>query len=122
MHFLNLVCGSRRNVWAVGDDDQSLYGWRGADVRYAVDFTRHFPGAMTYVLSRNYRCPPVIVAATSGLIARNKIRVRKTLHAVRTAKKGDAVAVAGFPTDKDEAAWIARSEEHTFGTPVTNAN
>lgn len=108
MQFLRLVCGSRRNVWAVGDDDQSLYGWRGADVRYAVDFSSHFRGAKTYVLSRNYRCPPVVVTAASGLIANNKVRVRKTLQAVRSERRGDALLVAGFPTDKEEAAWIAK--------------
>src|SRR5690606_19466195 len=59
-------------IWAVADDDQALYGWRGSDVRYAVSFHDFFQGAKRYTLSLNYRCDPAIIAAANAVIASNR--------------------------------------------------
>ncbi|MFC6050322.1 ATP-dependent helicase, partial [Methylobacterium hispanicum] len=65
---LEALVGQGGNLWVVGDDDQALYGWRGADVRYATDFGRRFRGGTRYVLARNYRCTPAVAAAANAVV------------------------------------------------------
>lgn len=98
-------CGSA--IWAVADDDQALYGWRGGNVYYTVHFANYFSHAATYKLTLNYRCDPRIIAAANSLIAHNKKRVAKALRATRDAKPSNATRVWRFSTDKEEANWIA---------------
>jgi DNA helicase II / ATP-dependent DNA helicase PcrA len=103
--WLRLLAGQRRNICCVGDDDQSIYGWRGAEVDNILRFERDFPGAKIIRLERNYRSTPYILAAASGLIAANKSRLGKTLWT--DAPEGDRVSVRGVWDAEEEARTIA---------------
>lgn len=85
------------DVYGVGDDDQVIYGYAGADPRFLVDYDEFFPGATRYLLETNYRCPPAIVEATSNLLQHNRQRVAK---ATRPALAGDSLggATRAHPT------------------------
>jgi len=107
VEFVQALASCGASIWAVADDDQALYGWRGGDVRYTVRFADYFPGARTYALSTNYRCDPAIVAAANAVISNNRNRVRKELRPAREHRKGTAVRVRGFRTEREEAEWIA---------------
>lgn len=105
--FVMAIANLGINVWAVADDDQALYGWRGGDVRLTVDFSKHFKGATYYKLTENYRCDPAILAAAMTLIGRNKVRIAKNLRAVRPHSPQNIVRMRGFANEQDEACWIA---------------
>jgi DNA helicase-2/ATP-dependent DNA helicase PcrA len=97
------------NVCVVGDDDQSIYGWRGAEVENILRFERDFPGAKVIRLERNYRSTPAILGAASGLIAANKGRLGKTLWTEGDA--GDKVKVQGVWDAEEEARAVATDAE-----------
>ncbi len=100
------LLGERGNVCAVGDDDQSIYGWRGADVRNMQEFLRDFSGARLVRLEENYRSTQVVLDAANGVIAENKGRIGKTLTTRR--KGGEAVTVLAAADERDEAEWMVR--------------
>ncbi|MHA1524363.1 MAG: ATP-dependent helicase, partial [Alphaproteobacteria bacterium] len=89
------------NVCCVGDDDQSIYGWRGAEVDNILRFEKDFPGAKVVRLERNYRSTHHILAAASGLISNNEGRLGKTLHTLET--EGQKVRVRGVWDSEEEA-------------------
>src|SRR5438552_3675210 len=93
------------NLCVVGDDDQAIYGWRGADVRHMLAFQNDFPGTKLVRLEQNYRSTQVILDAANGVIAENTARLGKTLF---TEKKGGApVILLAAADERDEAEWLA---------------
>ena len=78
---IRLLAGPAGSVFGVGDDDQTIYGYAGADPRWLVDFGRWFPGAALHALEVNYRCPAPVVTAASNLLTRNAVRVAKEIRA-----------------------------------------
>jgi DNA helicase-2/ATP-dependent DNA helicase PcrA len=93
------------NLCVVGDDDQAIYGWRGADVRHMLAFQNDFPGTKLVRLEQNYRSTQIILDAANGVIAENKTRLGKTLF---TEKKGGApVILLSAADERDEAEWLA---------------
>jgi DNA helicase-2/ATP-dependent DNA helicase PcrA len=107
--WLRLLAQKRQNVCCVGDDDQSIYGWRGAEVDNILRFERDFPGATVIRLERNYRSTSHILAAASGLIAANKGRLGKTLWT--ESNGGEKVVVRGVWDGEAESRLIAEEIE-----------
>jgi DNA helicase-2/ATP-dependent DNA helicase PcrA len=107
LEMLRLLCGERRNVCAVGDDDQAIYGWRGADVRNILDYESHFPSARVIKLEQNYRSRQPILAVANAVIAkRTDSKWRKMLFTERDG--GETVRLAVAPTPEVEATWVGR--------------
>jgi DNA helicase-2/ATP-dependent DNA helicase PcrA len=107
--WLRLLAQSRKNIACVGDDDQSIYGWRGAEVDNILRFEHDFPGAVVVRLERNYRSTGHILAAASGLIAKNESRLGKTLRT--EDEPGERVTVTGAWDSEEEARQLAESIE-----------
>ena len=107
--WLRLLAQGSRNICCVGDDDQSIYGWRGAEVDNILRFETDFPGAKIIRLERNYRSTAHILGAASGLIAHNQGRLGKTLRTDGSA--GDKVEVQGCWDDEEEARVIGEDIE-----------
>ncbi len=107
--WLKLLATAAGNVCVVGDDDQSIYGWRGAEVENILRFERDFPGAKVIRLERNYRSTPAILGAASGLIAANKGRLGKTLWT--EGDPGERIKVQGVWDAEEEARNIASDAE-----------
>jgi DNA helicase-2/ATP-dependent DNA helicase PcrA len=117
--WLKLLAGSGGNVCVVGDDDQSIYAWRGAEIENILRFERDFPGARVIRLERNYRSTPAILGAASGLIAANKGRLGKTLWT--EGEPGDKIRVQGVWDAEEEARAVATDAEglHRDGHPYS---
>ncbi|MEO1492899.1 MAG: UvrD-helicase domain-containing protein [Pseudomonadota bacterium] len=107
--WLRLLAGGHKNICCVGDDDQSIYGWRGAEVGNILKFEKDFPGAVVIRLEQNYRSTPHILAAASGVIAANTDRLGKTLWT--EANAGEKVRLIGHWDGEEEARWIAEEIE-----------
>ncbi|MGE5540359.1 MAG: ATP-dependent helicase [Gemmatimonas sp.] len=107
--WLRLLAQGRHNICCVGDDDQSIYGWRGAEVGNILRFEKDFPGAVVIRLERNYRSTSHILAAASGLIAHNADRLGKTLWTERAG--GDKVRVQGVWDGAEEARVVSEEIE-----------
>ena len=107
--WLRLLALAHKNLCCVGDDDQSIYGWRGADVGNILKFEVDYPGATIVRLERNYRSTAPILQAASGLIANNKERLGKTLWTEDT--EGTAVRVKSIWDDTEEARFVGEEVE-----------
>ena len=108
--WLRLLAQAHRNICVVGDDDQSIYGWRGAEVENILRFEHDFPGAKVIRLEQNYRSTPHILAAASGLIAQNEGRLGKTLWT--DMAEGEKVKLT--------AAWDGEEEARKIGEEIEN--
>ncbi len=106
--------GAHGNVAVVGDDDQSIYGWRGADVRNMAQFQRDFPGTTLVRLEENYRSTQVVLDAANAVIAENSGRIGKTLRTRR--RGGEPVTLLTAADERDEAEWIVRELQRQRGT------
>jgi len=93
------------NLCVVGDDDQAIYGWRGADVRHMLSFQNDFPGAKLIRLEQNYRSTQIILDAANGIIAENTARLGKTLFTEKQG--GEPVILLSTADERDEAEWLA---------------
>ncbi len=112
--WLRLLAQSRKNICVVGDDDQSVYSWRGAEVANILRFETDFPGTTVIKLEQNYRSTPHILAAASGLISQNGARLEKTLWTEVDA--GEKVQVIGVWDGPEEARRISEMlEDHQRG-------
>ncbi|MFD3191145.1 ATP-dependent helicase [Sedimentitalea sp. HM32M-2] len=107
--WLRLLAAGHRNICCVGDDDQSIYGWRGAEVGNILRFEKDFPGAHVVRLEQNYRSSAHILAAASGVIAGNEGRLGKTLWT--EAEGGEQVRLIGHWDGEEEARWIGEEIE-----------
>jgi DNA helicase-2/ATP-dependent DNA helicase PcrA len=106
---MRLLTEQRHNICVVGDEDQSIYGWRGANIRNILDFERDFPGAVTIRLEQNYRSTQTILEAAGGVVAHNTERIGKTLWT--DAGAGEKITLYEAPDSENEALWIADTVE-----------
>ena len=101
---MEVLCGYHGNLFVVGDPDQTIYTWRGASVKFLMDFDKDFPGTRTVLMNENHRSTPQILAAANALIARNRYRMPKELTATRP--DGQPVLCRLAETPEIEARWI----------------
>jgi DNA helicase-2/ATP-dependent DNA helicase PcrA len=106
---MRLLSEERHNICVVGDEDQSIYGWRGANIRNILDFERDFPGATIIRLEQNYRSTQTILEAASAVVAHNTERIGKTLWTDSGA--GEKITLYEAPDSENEALWIADTVE-----------
>ena len=109
--WLRLLAQKHKNICCVGDDDQSIYGWRGAEVDNILRFEKDFPGAKVIRLERNYRSTANILGAASGLIAANEQRLGKTLWTEANDNEGEKIKIASYWDGEEEARAIAEEVE-----------
>ena len=102
---MEALSGYHKNLFIVGDPDQTVYTWRGANVRYLLDFDKTFPGTKTILMMQNYRSAPEILAVANSLIAKNRDRIEKDL--IPTLPSGAPVVCHFAETQAAEAEWIA---------------
>lgn len=108
-----LLAAAHKNIMVVGDDDQSIYSWRGADLRNILDFEKDYPEARVVKLEENYRSMGNILAAANAVIANNLTRKSKKLFTSKPA--GDKISVYSATDERDEGRWIASEIEHQHG-------
>ena len=102
---MQALCAYHKNLFIVGDPDQTIYSWRGANVKHILDFDKNFPKVKTIMMMKNYRSTPEIIAAANSLIDKNTVRMKKQL--IPTLPKGERVVYSHAKTTKEEANSIA---------------
>ena len=102
---MELLASAERNICVVGDIDQNIYSWRGADIKNVLQFERHFPGATTILLEENYRSTQTIIAASNDIIKKNQNRVDKNVFT--NNHKGEKLTLYAGMSGSDEAEYIA---------------
>ena len=114
---MTVLCGYHKNLFIVGDPDQTIYTWRGANVKFLLEFDQAFPGTKTILMMENYRSTPEILAAANSLIDKNAHRVKKAL--LPTLPSGSPVVCHLAGSQEAEAGWIAGQiqELHRQGVP-----
>lgn len=116
---MEVLCAYHKNLFVVGDPDQTIYTWRGANTKYLMEFDQHFPGTKTILMNTNYRSTPNILRAANALIEKNKRRIPKELHAVKA--EGAAVVCHLAGSQVSEGEWMAEeiARLHQGGTPLS---
>ncbi len=109
---------SHLNVCVVGDDDQCIYSWRGAEVRNILDFERLFPGGKEVRLEQNYRSNQVILDAANAVIEKNPDRRAKRMWS--SVKKGPKITICTAPSEEDEARWVASEVKRALAEGLTS--
>jgi DNA helicase-2/ATP-dependent DNA helicase PcrA len=99
-----LLAGETQNICVVGDVDQNIYSWRGADIKNVLQFEKNFPGAQTVFLEENYRSTQTIIAVSNDIIAKNKMRIPKTVFT--SNGEGEKMTLFAALTGADEAEYI----------------
>ena len=118
---MKALCPYHNNLFVVGDPDQTIYTWRGADIRYLLEFDKNFPGVQTIVMNKNYRSTGPILAAANSLISKNKNRIKKDLvQGGAPAPKTPLPFYYHAKSADDEAAYIlkkirAMAEDYNLG-------
>ena len=102
---MEVLCGYHKNLFIVGDPDQTIYTWRGANVKYLLDFDKEFPGTKTVMMMENYRSTPEILAVANSLIEKNRNRMEKEL--IPVLPSGPPVLCHFAGSREGEAQWIA---------------
>ncbi len=115
---MEALCAHHGNLFIVGDPDQTIYTWRGANVKYLLDFDKAFPNVKTIMMNENYRSTRQILNAANSMIAKNKYRIAKDLIPVRG--NGEKVVAYHADTSEEEARWIADQIKglQTMGIPL----
>ncbi|MDD3919645.1 MAG: 3'-5' exonuclease [Eubacteriales bacterium] len=113
---MEVLCGYHKNLFIVGDPDQTIYTWRGADVKYLLEFDQKFPNVKTILMMENYRSTPQILSVANSLIGRNKTRIKKDL--LPTLSDGGAVVCHSAVHAEAEAVWITEEIERLHGEGV----
>lgn len=103
---MEVLCGYHKNLFVVGDPDQTIYSWRGADIRYLLELDKAFPGTRTIMMMENYRSTPQILAAANSLIDKNQYRLKKDL--IPTLPSGEPVRCHLADTQEGESKWMAQ--------------
>jgi DNA helicase-2/ATP-dependent DNA helicase PcrA len=103
---IKMLCGKRKNICVVGDEDQSIYSWRGADIRNILDFEKIFPDVKVLKLEQNYRSSKTIIEAASCVIEKNTMRKGK--HMWTQNPEGDVIEIVECFNDKEEAEFVAK--------------
>jgi hypothetical protein len=111
--WISALAGGHRNLCVVGDDDQSIYGWRGADLRNILDFQRDWPDATVVKLEQNYRSTQLILDAAHAVVSKNKARTAKKLWTENPP--GQLIARFEAYNEEEEAEWIVRRVEELTG-------
>ncbi len=113
---MEVLCAYHQNLFIVGDPDQTIYTWRGANIKYLLEFDRQYPGTKTILMMDNYRSTPQILATANSLIEKNRMRIRKNL--IARLPLGENVLCHHALTAEAEAEWMAFQiqELHDTGT------
>lgn len=109
---MEVLCGYHKNLFIVGDPDQTIYTWRGANVKYLLDFDKEFPDVRTIMMMQNYRSTPQILSAANSLIEKNKNRIKKELLPV--LDEGAPVFCHHADNSRSEATFIADKMKELF--------
>ena len=114
---MKILCGYHKNLFVVGDPDQTIYTWRGANIRYLQDFDQNFKPTKTIYMMENYRSTPEIIAVANDLIAHNRYRIEKNL--IPRLPKGETVLCSSNDSPEEEAKWISQeiAKLHEQGIP-----
>ena len=117
VQLMEVLCDYHKNLFIVGDPDQTIYTWRGANVKFLLEFDKQFPGTKTIYMNDNYRSTPEILAAANALIGKNHNRIPKQLKAM--LPDGESVLCHHARTAEAEAEWLAfqMHEMHDRGVP-----
>lgn len=104
LQIVRLIAGAHQNICVVGDVDQNIYSWRGADIQNVMQFERHFPNAQTVFLEENYRSTKTIISASNDIISKNKERIPKTVFT--SNHEGEKITLYAAMTAYDEAEYV----------------